>query len=289
MKVYYCDNYVSSASRMETVNKSRWMAERMVKEGLGNMIYAPSPLQREELYETHNKDYVNSLYDLKFRRGAAVGGSWDASLLNSIAHSNGGIRDAVLTAHKEQVAGSLSSGLHHAGSDYGTGFCQVNGLAMGALMAKELGYKVGILDVDAHCGGGTAQILHKTDIVIADVSTNTFDEWGTLYTNPVQSLKIVDTYYNQESDYLGEVQNALNYLKNKGCNFIMHNAGMDPSLDGVSFETLKKREKLVADFCFANNMKVVWVLAGGYLSSYYGINENVLTDLHMSTLYAFNR
>jgi acetoin utilization deacetylase AcuC-like enzyme len=283
MKVFYSKNYVTSVSRMETVNKSKWMADRLKEEGYSDCIVSPMPLSREELYDTHDKEYINSLYDLKFRGSAAVGGAWDQNLLTSIQYSNGGIRDAVLLAHKEQVAGSLSSGLHHAGTNYGAGFCQVNGLAMGALMAKELGYKVGILDVDAHCGGGTADILHKTDIVIADVSTNRFDEWT--YYNPSQKLRIV----NHESHYLMEVQNALNYLKAKGCNFIMHNAGMDPSLDGISFTSLAEREKMIADFCYENNMKVVWVLAGGYLSSFYNIDENVLTDLHMNTFHAFNR
>jgi len=283
MKVFYNKNYVASVSRMETVNKSKWMAERVIQEGFKNSIVSPMPLSREELYDTHDKDYINSLYDLNFKGSAAVGGEWDQSLLTSIQYSNGGIRDAVLLVHKEQVAGSLSSGLHHAGSNYGTGFCQVNGLAMGALMARDLGYNVGILDVDAHCGGGTANILHKTDIVIADVSTNSYDKWT--YYNPLQKLRIV----NNESIYLMEVQNALDYLKSKGCNFIMHNAGMDPSLDDISFYTLAKREKMIADFCYENNMKVVWVLAGGYLSSFYNIDENVLTDLHMNTFHAFNR
>ena len=135
MNVYFSKDYVTNTSSMETVNKALWMSDRMGSEGF-NLI-KPSPLTREELYETHKKSYIDSLFDLNYPFEAEVGGRWSQVLLDSIRYSNGGIRDAVISAHMNRVAGSLSSGLHHAGLDYGAGFCQVNGLVMGALFSKE--------------------------------------------------------------------------------------------------------------------------------------------------------
>jgi acetoin utilization deacetylase AcuC-like enzyme len=217
---------------------------------------------------------------------AEVGGRWSQVLLDSIRYSNGGIRDAVISAHMNRVAGSLSSGLHHAGLDYGAGFCQVNGLVMGALMAKELGYKVGILDVDAHCGGGTHSILSskKTGIAIADISTNTFDDYVVKDSN--YNLRVVSQ--KEHPIYLREVQKQLDFLKSKGCNFIMVNAGMDPTLDNLSFSALKEREELIAKYIHDHDMKAVWVLAGGYLSTRVNVTKESLTDLHMATFYSFN-
>lgn len=284
MNVYFSNEYVAPTSSMETVNKALWISDRMNKEGFN--LVKPTPLTREELYDTHSKAYVDSLFDLNYPYEAEVGGKWSKNLLESIKYSNGGIRDAVISAHMNRVSGSLSAGLHHAGVDYGAGFCQVNGLVMGALMAKELGYKVGILDVDAHCGGGTHDILSnkKTDIMIADISTNTFDD----YIVKDRNYNLTVVKQKDHPIYLKEVKKQLDVLRNKGCNFIMVNAGMDPTLDNLSFATLKEREELIAKYIHDHDMKAVWVLAGGYLSARVNVTKESLTDLHMATFYAFN-
>jgi acetoin utilization deacetylase AcuC-like enzyme len=193
------------------------------------------------------------------------------------------VRDAVLAALKDGCAGSLSSGLHHAGKNYGMGFCQVNGLAMGALIAKQNGKRVGILDVDAHCGGGTFDILGHLDIPIADLSTFSLDQWKSS-----KKIHHLDLFYSRdEKAYLGRVEKALNHLKACDVDFIMHNAGMDPSLSGISKATLNQREEMIAHWCKDNKIGVCWVLAGGYLS--HNISETDLVDMHYSTYQHFNQ
>ena len=44
---------------------------------------------------------------------------------------------------------SPTSGFHHAGRDYASGFCTFNGLAVAAIMGAMQGAKVGILDCPA--------------------------------------------------------------------------------------------------------------------------------------------
>jgi acetoin utilization deacetylase AcuC-like enzyme len=277
MKTFYSTQYSTSDSNMETTQKNHWIANR-IKEN-GGTLSIPAPITQDELNAFLDHDYVASLFNLTLR-SSAFGTVWTDNLLRSVTHSNGGVRDAVLAALQEGCAGSLSSGLHHAGYDYGKGFCQVNGLAGAALIAKQKGKRVGILDVDAHCGGGTFKILGHLDIPIADISTSTYDTW-----TPSQNIQLLE--YADQSDYLSQVQVALDHLKACDVDFIMHNAGMDPSLDGISKATLDQREEMIAQWCKDNKIGVCWVLAGGYLSS--NITEKDLVDMHYSTYKHFGQ
>lgn len=277
MKIYYSPKYVYENSLIETTKKSKWISEQAIKEGF--VLTEPQPLKRVEAELIHSKDYVDKLYDMTLKF-SAIGTDWDADLLASVQYSNGGVRDAVLDAINNRVAGTLSSGLHHAGVNHGKGFCQVNGLALGAVLAQQHGFKVGVLDVDAHCGGGTYEILKDTGIAIYDLSTNEFDDY-----EPEQEHQVLEIA-NGDADYLIKLMMGLRFLKERQkVNFILLNAGMDSTLDGISPDVLKIREKIISKYCLDNNIKVVWVLAGGYLSK--TITEKDLVDLHMATLRAF--
>jgi hypothetical protein len=91
----------------------------------------------------------------------------------------GAIRSSALS-RRAGAAGSLSSGLHHARRARGTGFCTFNGLALGARRAIGAGARsVLIIDLDAHCGGGTAELLADDPAVAqVDLAVDAFD-WYT--------------------------------------------------------------------------------------------------------------
>lgn len=66
------------------------------------------------------------------------------------------------TAVNGNVACSPTSGFHHAGFDYGRGYCTINGLMAATCRMLTRKWDVGIVDCDAHYGDGTANILtHK--------------------------------------------------------------------------------------------------------------------------------
>jgi acetoin utilization deacetylase AcuC-like enzyme len=92
--------------------------------------------------------------------------------------SNGGCVAAAKRAMQHGIAGSLSSGLHHARPDRGNGYCTFNGLAIAAETALSAGADdVLILDLDAHCGGGThGIILGNPHVWQLDVSVDPFDK-----------------------------------------------------------------------------------------------------------------
>lgn len=100
---------------------------------------------------------------------------WDHNIWPMVAASNGVA--TALDVMKNGVSSSLSSGLHHARRDGGHAFCALNGLALPAFEALDEGAgQVLILDLDAHCGGGTrATIRDERRIWQIDVSSDGFD------------------------------------------------------------------------------------------------------------------
>ncbi len=62
---------------------------------------------------------------------------------------------------------------HHAGPDYGGGFCYLNNVAIAAADQAAQGRKVAILDYDAHHGNGTSEIF-ADEAAVLYVSTHQY-------------------------------------------------------------------------------------------------------------------
>ena len=195
------------------------------------------------------------------------------------------MRDATNEALRNGRSGSFSSGLHHARADAGMGFCTFNGLALAALEALKKVKSVGILDLDAHCGGGTANILKKNKKVrLADVSVCSYDSW----TPTAKSRHFIEVVAKPKT-YLATVGKALKSLE--GVEFLIYNAGMDThekagGLAGITLEIIQEREMMVVEWARAQNVPIVFALAGGYTWS--GLTLKEVAELHLETVRAFN-
>lgn len=148
------------------------------------------------------------------------------------------------------MSGSLSSGLHHARKDRGSGFCTFNGLVIAAKRALEAGAtSVMILDLDANCGGGTASLIQCIlNIRQMDVSVSGFDRYES-----TDNCKLV--MLTQLSNYLPAIEHALNESMAERPGLVIYNAGMDPfkgcstpEMAGITEETLKERKRMVFRF-----------------------------------------
>jgi acetoin utilization deacetylase AcuC-like enzyme len=197
---------------------------------------------------------------------------------------------AALAARENGIAGSLSSGLHHAYYSRGDGYCTFNGLVLAANAALAAGAEsVLILDLDAHCGGGTASLIAtEPRIRQIDVSVCSYDS----YTPSERAQLAVVT---NATDYLKEIRRMLGEVDLHGpFGLCLYNAGMDPSEDcstdglaGIMREVLAEREKLVFAWCGARRVPIAFYLAGGYIGP--RLDEQGLVALHRLTLYAASR
>lgn len=289
-RVYYSPEYVSAGHSFETTRKSEWVADSLERSPIpGIEIVEPTPLRGRQVAEVHDVEYVRAV---KSGRPSSLAESqgfvWDPGLWRMVLASNGGVVDAARTALEDGVSGSLSSGLHHARYDHGAGFCTFNGLVLAAKAVLDAGARhVLILDLDAHCGGGTESLIAgEARITQLDVAVNSYDR----YSPSAQArLRVV----TRGSDYLPTIQQLLRDADSRHDTFdlCLYNAGMDPfeycptgGLSGITGEVLAERERIVFAWCRARRMPVAFVLAGGYIGQ--GLDVDGLVALHRLTLAA---
>ena len=283
LRVFYSEDYAVGEG-LETVTKSKLLA-KMITDGKvsGVELVAPKLATEEELLLIHSPEYVEGVMSGKLMNLAA--GVWSKKLLKSILATTGGMRDATIEALRNGRSGSFSSGLHHARADAGMGFCTFNGLALAALEALKKVKSVGILDLDAHCGGGTANILKTNKRVrLADVSVCSYDSW----TPTAKSRHFIEVVDKPKS-YLSSVSKALKTLE--GVEFLIYNAGMDThekagGMSGITLDVIKEREALVVEWAQERKVPIVFALAGGYTWS--GLTLKEVAELHLETVRAFN-
>ena len=277
LPIFWNSDYVLDHG-VETRTKSRPLAKILTGgEVPGIEILSPLPATRDELLAIHDPKYLDQIIN------------GDADLARSILASTGGVRDALDAMFTSGRAGSLSSGLHHAKRGYEDGFCYINGLALAALRAIN-NYsvtRVGILDLDSHCGGGTFSMVGENEkVFIADVSCNSFDSWKPK--SERHHLEII----HDAGEYLDATSRALSHLQ--GVCALIYNAGMDPFEDcaiggmrGITREVLAERERLVAQWCEDTQTPAMFVLAGGYGGK--NLDLDGVARLHLPTIREFAR
>ena len=286
--ISYSPKYVGSGYAFDTTRKSRWIAESLSHLPIAGIeLVEPDPLSADQVTEVHDTNYVRAVETGNPRALAeSQGFSWDAGLWPMVLASNGGAVAAALAALENGVAGSLSSGLHHARYAQGAGFCTFNGLVIAARAALAAGAtSVLILDLDAHCGGGTRSLIKgDTRLWQIDVSVNSFDSYPS---SDQVSLDIVQS----SSDYLPTIKLRLDELDQRAHQFdlCLYNAGMDPcedcstgGLSGINRQMLDQRESMVFEWCGIRKLPIAFVLAGGYVGS--RLDQPGLVDLHRLTL-----
>jgi len=289
-RVFFSHEYVSAGYSFETTRKSAWVADSLERSAIsGVQIVEPSPLGGRQLAEVHDVEYVRAVKEGEPRALAeSQGFVWDRGLWRMVCASTGGVVAAALAALDEGVSGSLSSGLHHARYDRGAGFCTFNGLVIAAKAALNAGARrVLILDLDAHCGGGTESLIgDEPRIAQLDVAVDSYDH----YSPSAQARLVV---VRRGSDYLPAIQQMLAQADQRGDAFdlCLYNAGMDPfehcptgGLSGITQDILGERERLVFAWCQRRRMPVAFVLAGGYIGEH--LDADGLVGLHRLTLSA---
>jgi acetoin utilization deacetylase AcuC-like enzyme len=181
MHVYYSAAYTLAGHAFDTTRKAGWIAESLRVDPIpGLTLVAPQSASEEQIRLAHSEEYVLAVRTGEPRELAESSElGWDAGLWPMVRASTGGAIAAALAARSQGIAGSLSSGLHHARRDRGAGYCTFNGLAIAAREALAAGARtVLILDLDAHCGGGTHELV-KNDQRIwhADVAVDAYDRY----------------------------------------------------------------------------------------------------------------
>lgn len=287
MKLFYSPDYVRAEYAFDTTRKARWVAESLrSKPVAGVEMIAPEPVTEAQLHEIHDPEYVTAIRTGEPRELAqSQGFVWDVLLWPAVCASTGGVLAAVESALRQGCAGSLSSGLHHARRDRGKGYCTFNGLALAAYHALRSGASsVLILDLDAHCGGGTHSLIEwEPGIRHADVAVDLFDRYTPHSDNHFEFVRDAERYLPAVRELLADLEGSGSY------DLCLYNAGMDPhegcaegGLSGITAEMLAERERMVFAWLRERGIPVAFVLAGGYVSPQ--LSQEHLVALHRLTV-----
>src|SRR5262245_17420809 len=243
MRVFYSPDYVAAGHAFDTTRKAQWIADSITPTPSIELV-APAPLTRDQVEAVHDPAYVRAIETGEPRHVAeSQGFRWDRALWQAVLASNGGVVAAARAAMEDGVAGSLSSGLHHARRDTGQGFCTFNGLAIAAKSALAAGARaVLIVDLDAHCGGGTASLIAgDARIRQIDVSVSSVDTYA-----GTDQCRLAMA--REASEYLPSVRRMLASVDGDGFDLCLYNAGMDPyencaigGLAGITQDMLAER------------------------------------------------
>ena len=247
----------------------------------------PHAATDDELVRVHDRAYVGrvlggTLTAAEIRR---IGFPWSPALVERSLRSTGAAVDAAAAALKDGVAASLAGGTHHAGRDWGEGYCVFNDTAVAAreMQARGLVRRVVILDCDVHQGNGTAEIF------AGDGSVFTMSIHGAknfpLRKHP-GSLDVPLEDGTGDDAYLAALEPAVAESFDLGRpDLVLYIAGADP-YEGDRLGRLKltkpgllARDQLVLAAARAAGVPLAIVCGGGYCEEIESI-----VDIHTATM-----
>ncbi len=285
LPLYFSDDYCAVASQAETFQKARWIVESLAGQPIPGCELAEPDVVLDFAATVHRSDYICAIQRGTPRKLAESNGfGWERGVWTAARASNAGVVAAALEALASRTnTGSLSAGIHHARAGSGAAFCTFNGLAMAAREASGDGARVLILDVDAHCGGGTYSIVQGwKDVDHVDIATSTFDHY-TPEPGGRSTLDIVE----HPADYLPTIRRRLKAIRPDQYDLVLYGAGVDSfDADGAHpIDTKVLAEREAAVFRWANGrVPVAFCLLGGYVIP--GLDRAGLVGLHRLTLAA---
>ena len=234
----------------------------------------------------HDPEYISSF----------CSGQLDAAAMRRIGFGEVTSTQLLIDRTKAEVAGTLltaelalqhglavntAGGTHHAFSNYGSGFCILNDLAITAelLLSRGACSRILICDLDVHQGDGTAALFeNRTDVFTLSIhAANNFPA-----RKQYSHLDIPLPDGTGDDEYLETVAEALStVLQSFQPDLVLYDAGVDVHIDdtlgrlNITDEGLARRELLVLDTCLGSDIPVAGVVGGGYHS-----DLNVLAERH---------
>lgn len=212
------------------------------------------PATRADLCLVHNQDYVEAVFTGTTNNGFD---NTDPRVPESCLWTAGGMTSAahVAAEHRSLVCCPVS-GFHHAGYNWGGGYCTFNGLMVAAakMIESRPGARVGILDCDVHYGNGTDNILKNIPRLAKQVMHHTSGQ-----------------HFHDDADpdeFFLWLQESINDLNSFGCDVVLYQAGADMHRDDplggfLDGDQMRQRDRMVFRKLRSG---VVWNLAGGYRS-----------------------
>ena len=254
--------------------KYELIPEQLLHEGLikTDNLHSPAIVDDETVLLTHDKEYFYRLKNLNLSAQEArrVGFPLSAELVERELRIAQGTIDGCLNALQNGVAFNVAGGTHHAGSDWGEGFCMLNDQAIAAnyLLEQGLARKIMIIDLDVHQGNGTSEIFAQEPRVF---TFSIHGERNFPFRKEISDLDIgLDDGIADEA-YLSILEQHLpQALDSFEPDFVFYLSGVDILASdklgklAVSKSACRLRDQMVFEHCKSRKIPVQVSMGGGY-------------------------
>ena len=292
MRLYPCDKYFLPLPEghrfpVQKYEILRQRLEQDVETGMPFAFIEPHAANDEELRRVHCPEYLGRVFrgtltDAEIRR---IGFPWSEELVERSLRSTGAAVDAAVSALHDGIAASLAGGTHHAGTNWGEGFCIFNDTAVATREIQDRGLvqRALIIDCDVHQGNGTAEIFMHDDSVF---TLSLHGEKNFPLRKYPSSLDVPLVDGTSDESYLAALQKALEVsFSSFRPDIIFYIAGADPYEGdrlgrlGVSQEGLLLRDRFVFTTALTNCVPVAIVCGGGYCNDLF-----MIAEIHAATM-----
>ena len=240
----------------------------------GNFIIKqPTEASRNELILAHDPFYVDNFLnqDLTEKEIRRIGLTpWTPQIIpRTLLLMGGAIAALDHVMENGGIAGNMAGGTHHAHSDFGSGYCIFNDLAVCSLLAlsKYNLTKIAVVDFDVHQGDGTATILQNVDKVLT-ISVHCRENFPFRKSESDYDLELPANTGDEEM--LTMVAKALELTKQFDPELILFQAGVDGLATdalgklNISPQGMSKRNEMVFDLAVEQLIPTVVFMGGGY-------------------------
>lgn len=254
--------------------KYELIPHQLFREGLVGEanFFEPNLAQKEIICLAHDVGYVTHLLDLTLdpKMIRRIGFPLSKSLVERELYLVDGTIKGCHYAMQHAVAFNVAGGTHHAGRDFGEGFCLLNDQAVAAAYLYERGYAkhILIIDLDVHQGNGTAHIFknHPSVFTFSMHSQKNYP-----FIKEQSSLDIGMEDGIEDAAYLDILDTTLkDIFEQVKPDFVFYQAGVDVlgtdklgKLKLTSFGC-QQRDELVFRYCQQQQTPVQVSMGGGY-------------------------
>lgn len=268
--------------------KYELIPEQLLHEGTITQqnLFNPEPVSEDIILLTHEKTYWEQLRDLTLsaKDQRRIGFPLNEQLLERELRITQGTIDAAHFAIDNGIAFNVAGGTHHAGSNWGEGFCLLNDQAITAnyLLNKKLAKRILIIDLDVHQGNGTAEIFQNEPRVF------TFSMHGDKnfpFRKEISSLDVPLNDGVQDEEYLSSLNvNLKKAFERAKPDFVFYLSGVDVLTTdklgklALSKAACKERDRIVLQACKDKNIPVQVSMGGGY-----SVDIRDIVDAHCNT------
>jgi len=235
-------------------------------------LFAPGMVDEEIILWTHDKDYWTELSQLRLspKDQRRIGFPLDARLVEREQRIAQGTIDACGYARQYGIAFNVAGGTHHAGSNWGEGFCMLNDQAVAAnyLLHNRISQSILIIDLDVHQGNGTAQIFENEPRVF------TFSMHGANnfpYRKETSDLDIPLADGTSGDEFLSILKETLpKLIAQQKPDFIFYLSGVDVLATdklgklALTKDECRERDRMVLQACKDHHIPVEVSMGGGY-------------------------